>query len=124
MEIKALVANSSTDERKNIIRSLHEIGIRNVVEATDGQQAQQLAQQGKYDMVFAEFTTQKGSWDELVKAVRKTNSKLPIFMTAPKSQKIDELKKAYPTATNYLTMPFTAEQLRKTVRQHVPSLAV
>ena len=124
MEIKALVANSSADERKNIIRSLKEIGVRNVVEATDGREAQQLMQKGKFDMVFAEFTTQKSTWEELVKAVRKIDSKLPIFMTAPKSQKIDDLKKAYPTATNYLTMPFTTEQLRKTVSQHVPSLAV
>ena len=46
MEIKALVADSSTKVRKNITRSLKEIGVRNVVEATDTDQAIELVQEG------------------------------------------------------------------------------
>ena len=38
MEIKALVADSSNQTRKNIARSLKEIGVRNVVEANDTKQ--------------------------------------------------------------------------------------
>jgi two-component system chemotaxis response regulator CheY len=124
MEIKALVANSSKEARKNIVRSLKEIGVRNIVEATDRKQAEKLMQQGKIDMVFAEYTSQKAIWEEMVKAVRKIDSKLPIIMTAPQSEKIDELKQMYPTATCYLTMPFTTDQLRKTVTEYMPSLAV
>ena len=74
--------------------------------------------------VFAEYTSQKAIWEEMVKAVRKIDSKLPIIMTAPQSEKIDELKQMYPTATCYLTMPFTTDQLRKTVTEYMPSLAV
>jgi hypothetical protein len=44
-------------------------------------------------------------------------------VTAPQSKQMDELKKAYPTASNYLTMPFTTEQLQKAVAQCVPSIA-
>ncbi len=47
MEIKALVADSSAKARKNIIRSLKEIGVRKVTEATDGDQAIQLLQTGR-----------------------------------------------------------------------------
>jgi len=124
MEIKALVANSSNKERKNITQSLKEIGVRNVVEATDGKQAMELLQQGKYDVVFAEFNTQIGEGEELVKAFRKFDNKVPIIVTAPQSKKVDELKKACPNASKYLTTPFTTDQLRKTVSEYAPSIAV
>lgn len=124
MEIKALVADSSKKVRMNITRSLNEIGVRKVVEAADGAQAIELLKSGKFDVVFAELNTQIGEGEELVKAVRKMDGKLPIIVTAPQSKKIDELKKMCPNASNYLTMPFTTEQLRKTVCEYVPSLAV
>jgi two-component system chemotaxis response regulator CheY len=124
MEIKALVANSSNKERKNITRSLKEIGVANVVEATDGNQAMELLQTGKFDVFFAEYNTKISKDEELVKTVRTINGNLPIIVTAPQSKKMDELKKACPNASNYLTMPFTTDQLRTTVKQYVPSLAV
>jgi two-component system, chemotaxis family, chemotaxis protein CheY len=124
MECKVLVANRSKKERKNIIRSLNEIGVRDIVEATDNEKAMELAQQGKFAAVFTEFSTEIGQGEDWAKAVRKIDSNLPIIVTAPKSKKMEELKKAYPTASTYLMMPFTTEQLRKTVDQYVPSLAV
>jgi len=123
MEIKALVTDSSSKARKNITRTLKEIGVRNVVEATDGNQAVKLLETGKFDICFAEWNTQIGQGDELVKSFRRTNAKLPIVVTAPQSKQIEELKKTYPTASNYLNMPFTKEQLQKTVAQCVPSIA-
>ena len=83
MEIKALVADSSAKARKNIIRSLKEIGVRKVAEAADGDEAIQLLEKGTYDVVFAEWNTQVNSGEELVKALRKVNPKLPIIVTAP-----------------------------------------
>jgi two-component system chemotaxis response regulator CheY len=123
MEIKALVTDSSSKVRKNITRSLHEIGVRNIAEAIDGNQAIELMGTGKYDVIFAEWNTQFGEGQELVTAVRKMDGKLPIIVTAPQSKKIDELKKSCPSASNYLMTPFTTEQLRKTVGQYVPSIA-
>jgi two-component system chemotaxis response regulator CheY len=123
MEIKALVTDSSGKVRKNIIRSLKEIGVRDIVEATNGNEAVKLMEKGKFDVVFAEWNTQFGQGEELVKSFRRIDAKLPVVVTAPQSKQIDELKKTYPTASNYLTMPFTTEQLRKTVAQCVPSIA-
>ncbi|MEX2315941.1 MAG: response regulator [Pirellulales bacterium] len=123
MEIKALIADSSSKVRKNITNSLHEIGVRDVVEATDGNQAIKLLETGKYNMVFAEWNTQVGQGEELVTAFRRVDKKLPVIVTAPESKKTTDLKKEFPTASNYLTMPFTTEQLRKTVAQYVPTIA-
>jgi two-component system chemotaxis response regulator CheY len=123
MEIKALIADSSAKARKNIIRSLKEIGVRNVAEATDGDQAIQLLQKGTYDVVIAEWNTQINGGEELVKALRKLNAKMPVIVTAPPSKKPADLQKSCPNASNYLTLPFTTEQLRKTISEYVPSIA-
>jgi DNA-binding NtrC family response regulator len=122
MEIKALVANSSVECRKSITRSLNEMGVSGIAEANDRKQAMALLEKGKFDVVFAEYNTQNGDTEVLAKAVRKVNGKLPIIVTVPQS-KVEELKKACPTASNYLTMPFTTEQLRTTMRQCIPTIA-
>lgn len=124
MEIKALVTNSSNEARKNITRSLKAIGVCNVVEATDGKQALKLLESGKFDVCFAECASQIGPNDELIKSLRRTNANLPIIVTGPQSKQIDELKKMHPGASSYLTTPFTPEQLKKTVTDCVPSIAV
>lgn len=123
MEIKALVANSSKKELKNITKSLKEIGVQKVVEATDSKQTMEALEKGKFDVIFTEANPQCCEGEEFWKTARKNDSKLPIFVTAQPSKKMDELKKAYPNATNYVTMPLTKEQLKTTVGQYFPTLA-
>ena len=123
MEIKALVADSSAKARKNIIRSLKQIGVQNVAEANNGNEAIQLLETGTYDVVFAEWNTRIEGGENVVKAFRKRNSKLPVIVTAPPSKTPADLQKTFPEASNYLTLPLTTEQLRKTVSEYVPSIA-
>ena len=77
MEIKALVTDSSAKARKNIIRSLKEIGVRKVAEAADGDEAIQLLQKCTFDVVFAEWNTQIDGGEELITAFRKFAAKTP-----------------------------------------------
>lgn len=123
MEIKALVTDSNSKVRKNLTRSLKELGIKNVAEATDGCQAIEMLQKGKYDLVFAEYNAKTAQGDELVSSIRRTDAKTPIIVMAPQSKQMTELKQTCPTASSYLTTPFTTEQLKKTVAQCVPSIA-
>jgi two-component system chemotaxis response regulator CheY len=123
MDIKALVTDSSSEARKNITRSLKQIGVRKIVEAATGDEAVKLMEKGTFDIVFAECNTQIGKGEELVKSFRRNDAELPVIVMAPKSKQIDELKKTYPNASNFLTMPFTVEQLQKTIDQCVPSIA-
>lgn len=123
MEIKALVTDSNSKVRKNITRSLKEMGIKNVAEATDGRQAIEMLQQGKYDLVFAEWNTKTAQGEELVSTLRRTDAKMPIIVTAPRSKAMAEVKESCPTASTYLTTPFTTDQLKKSVCQCVPAIA-
>ena len=123
MEIKALIADSSAMVRRNIARSLNEIGVRNVVEAIDSNQAIELVEKNTFDVVFAEWNTQIGAGEELVQSFRKLDANMPIIVTAPPSRTPYDLQKSCPNASNYLTLPFTTEQLRKTVSEYIPSIA-
>ena len=123
MEIKALVTDSNSKVRKNITRSLKEMGIKNVAEATDGSQAVEMLEKGRYDIVFAEWNTKTSKGEELISTLRRSNSKMPIIVTAPQSKQLAELKQSCPTASNYLTTPFTTDQLKQKVCQCVPSIA-
>jgi two-component system, chemotaxis family, chemotaxis protein CheY len=123
MNVKALITDSSSKMRKNITRSLNEIGVRNVVEANDGNQAVELLKKDKFDIVFAEWNSMTDEGEQLVNTLRRTDAKMPIIVTAPQSKQVAELKESYPTASNYLTTPFTTEQLKKAVAQCAPSIA-
>ena len=123
MEIKALIADSSAMVRRNIARSLNEIGVWNVVEAIDSNQAIELVEKNTFDVVFAEWNTQIGGGEELITAFRKFADKTPIIVTAPHTKKLTDLQQNCPSASTYLQMPFTTEQLRKTISEYVPSIA-
>lgn len=123
MSYKALVTNSSSKERKNLTRSLKEIGVSQVVEAKDGEQAMELMAKNNFNVVFAEWNTQSPNENKFITALRSKNQTLPIIVTVPPSQMKDNFQKECPAATNYLTMPFTTEQLKKTVGQYVPTIA-
>ena len=121
MDIKVLVANSSTQERRNITQSLREIGVRNIVEANTGDEAVSGVQTDNFDIVFAEFNTKAGG-KGIVDAIRKIDGNLPIIVTAPQAQKLNNVKKTTPNASNYLTTPFTTQQLQQAIADFVPSL--
>jgi DNA-binding NtrC family response regulator len=71
----------------------------------------------------AEWNTQIGAGEELVKSFRKLDANMPIIVTAPHTKKLTDLQQNCPSASTYLQMPFTTEQLRKTVSEYVPSIA-
>ena len=45
----------------------------------------------KVDVVFAEWNTQIGQGEELVKSLRRTDAKLPVIVTAPTVVGFDQL---------------------------------
>jgi CheY-like chemotaxis protein len=122
MDIKVLVANGSAQVRKNIANSLQEIGVRSIVEVTTGDEAVNGLRSDNFDIVFAEFNTQTGG-QGIVEAVRQIDGNLPIIITAPKSQKLTQVKKNTPGASNYVTTPFNTQQLQQAIADFVPALA-
>jgi DNA-binding NtrC family response regulator len=123
MEIKALIGDSSATVRRNIARSLNEIGVQNIVDAIDSNQASEPVEKHTFAVGFAEWNTHIGAGEELVKSFRKLNANLPIIVTAPHKKKLTDLQQNCPSASTYLQMPFTTEQLRKAISEYMPSIA-
>lgn len=123
MEIKALVSDSNSQVRRNIARSLKELGVKDIAEADDASQAIEMCERGKFDIVFAEWNSRTAKGEELIGTLRNSNAGLPIIATVPQSKQLKDVKKSCPNASNYLVTPFTTDQFRKSVQECVPSLA-
>jgi two-component SAPR family response regulator len=106
-----------------LARSLNEIGLRKVLEATDWCRAIELVEKHTFDVAFAEWNARIGAGEELVQSFRKLDPNLPIVVTAPHTKTYIDLQQNCPSASTYLMVPFTTEQLRKTVSEYVPSIA-
>ena len=110
---KVLVADGSSKDRKNTIRSLKNIGVSGVKEATDGEQAIDLFKQSSFDAVFADLDLPAGRGLEVVREIRKSNQDVPIILTttAAESDLAQEAMRA--GASDILLKPFTADTLRE-----------
>jgi two-component system chemotaxis response regulator CheY len=98
-----------------ILRSLlHEIGLSNVQEATNGEDALQLLSTKKYDLILSDWNMEPMSGLELLRAVRSSpNTKnIPfIFITA--EGKVENVAVARAAGVSgYMIKPFNAVTLK------------
>ncbi len=123
MNIKILVADKSSEVRKNFTRSLKEIGVQNVMEAGDANTAINLLKQEQFNAVLADGKIQIESGKGLVEEIRHIDSNVPIILTANPADYSTEFKPEHPSASAYLTKPFTTQSLREKLQQLVPAIA-
>jgi two-component system chemotaxis response regulator CheY len=109
--------------RRIIIRSLEEIGMAEVVEANDGEEA--IAEFAKHDfaLVLTDWNMPKKNGLELIQAIRATGSKVPIIMITTESEKARVFTAIEAGVSDYLIKPFDAETLRGKVEKHLGAIA-
>jgi two-component system chemotaxis response regulator CheY len=110
--MKVLVVDDSGVMRKIIIRSLMAVGVSDVVEASDGQEAFQAFQSEPFDLVLTDWNMPVRNGLELVTDIRSTGSKIPIMMVTTEAQKSQVITAIQAGVTDYLTKPFENETLR------------
>ncbi len=122
MNLTTLVADDSRVMRRIIIRALNEIGLTEVVEANDGDEA--LAEFAKQDigLVLTDWNMPKKSGLEVIQGIRATGSKVPIIMITTESEKARVFSAIEAGVTDYLIKPFDAETLRGKVEKHLGSI--
>ena len=123
MNIKVLVANTSSKVRENITRSLKEIGVQNVMEAGDANTAINLLKQEQFNAVLADGKIQTESGKGIVEEIRHIDSNVPIILTANLADCSTEFELKRSSAYRYLTKPFTTKNLRDKLQQLVPAIA-
>jgi len=114
---KVLVADDSITMRKIIIRSLNAVGVTEIVEAGDGNEA--LAKFGTepFDLVLTDWNMPNKSGLELVKDLRGQGAKQPILMVTTEAEKSRVLEAIQAGVSDYLVKPFTADVLREKLQK-------
>ncbi len=123
MNIKVLVADTSSKVRENFTRSLKEIGVQNIMEAGDANTAINLLKQEQFNAVLADGKIQTETGKSLVEEIRHIDSNVPIILTANPADCSTEFELKDSSTYRYLTKPFTTQRLRDKLQQLVPAIA-
>ena len=110
--MKVLVADDSGIMRKIIIRSLNSVGVTDIVEAANGQEAIDKYKQTPVDLILTDWDMPEKSGLDVVVEIRATGSNVPIIMVTTEAQKGRVIAAIQAGVNDYLTKPFEADDLR------------
>ena len=110
--MKVLVADDSGIMRKIIIRSLNSVGVTDIVEAANGQEAIDKYMQTPVDLILTDWDMPEKSGLDVVVEIRAIGSNVPIIMVTTEAQKGQVIAAIQAGANDYLTKPFDADDLR------------
>ncbi|MCE3016566.1 MAG: response regulator [Pirellula sp.] len=110
--MKVLVADDSGIMRKIIIRSLNAVGVSDIVEAADGQEAIDAYKAEPVDLILTDWNMPNKSGLDVVTEIRALGSTVPIIMVTTEAQKSQVIAAIQAGVSDYLTKPFEADDLR------------
>ena len=110
--MKVLVADDSGIMRKIIIRSLKAIGVNDIVEAANGQEAIDAYKATPVDLILTDWNMPEKSGLDVVTEIRALDSLVPIIMVTTEAQKGQVIAAIQAGVNDYLTKPFEADDLR------------
>ena len=119
MSLKVLVADDSGTMRKIIIRSLEAVGVQNVIEARDGDEAITLFQQGGIDLVLTDWNMPGKTGLDVVRGIRASDAKVPVIMVTTEAEKARVMAAIEAGVSDYLVKPFQADALRAKLQKFV-----
>jgi two-component system chemotaxis response regulator CheY len=101
--------------RKIIIRALNALGISEITEAADGEQALQLFGQGTFDLVLTDWNMPHRTGLEVLEGIRAAGSQVPVVMITTEAEKRRVLDAIRAGVSDYLIKPFDPEALREKI---------
>ena len=110
--MKVLVADDSGIMRKIIIRSLNAVGVSDIVEAADGQEAIDAYKAEPVDLILTDWNMPNKSGLDVVTEIRALGATVPIIMVTTEAQKSQVIAAIQAGVSDYLTKPFEADDLR------------
>lgn len=110
--MKVLVADDSGIMRKIIIRSLKAVGVSEIVEAANGQEAIDAFKAEPVDLILTDWNMPEKSGLDVVTEIRALGSQVPIIMVTTEAQKGQVIAAIQAGVNDYLTKPFEADDLR------------
>jgi two-component system, chemotaxis family, chemotaxis protein CheY len=118
--MKVLVADDSGIMRKIIIRSLKAVGVSDIVEAANGQEAIDAYKASPADLILTDWNMPEKSGLEVVTEIRALGSQVPIIMVTTGAQKGQWISAIRAGVDDYLIKPFEADDLQAKLDKFVP----
>ena len=115
--MRVLVADDDKSMQHLVVHLLNTIGIREVFEACDGEEALSLFQQDEFDFVVVDWEMPGRSGVEVIRAIRATGSQVPIIMVTVKAEKDQVLEAIQAGASDFLAKPFEADTLKSKMKR-------
>ena len=113
--MKILLIEDEPDLRKSIKQYLHQEGY--VVEsAADFLKAEEKVNEYEYDCILVDITLPKGSGLDIIKQLKKNNSKAGIIIISAKNSSDDKIVGLDLGADDYLAKPFNLAELNSRVK--------
>ncbi len=121
MSPKVLIADDSGVMRKIIIRILKLIGVEDIVEAVDGEDALAKFTPGEYQLVLTDWNMPGKTGLDVIKGVREVDKDVCLIMITTEAEKRRVLAAIRAGVNDYLTKPFEASSLREKLEKHLGS---
>ena len=125
MSMRVLVVDDDKSMRELVVRLLNAIGISEIVEASDGEQALVLFEQEEFDLVVIDWEMPGRTGVEVIRVIRTKGCQVPILMVTVRTEKEEVLEAIQAGATDFLAKPFKADVLREKLNRlcrHVDAL--
>jgi DNA-binding response OmpR family regulator len=87
--------------------------------ATDGAEGERLALAGTHALVILDVMLPARSGIEVLEEIRRADPALPVIMLTARAQVADKVRGLDAGATDYITKPFSVEELLARVRAHL-----
>ncbi len=113
MSPRVLVADDSSTMRRIIIRSLAAVGVSDVAEAADGDEAVSLFQQGGIDLILTDWNMPGKDGLEVLKEIRAQDAEIPVIMVTTEAERGHVMEAIRAGVSDYLVKPFAADVLRE-----------
>ncbi|KWT84079.1 chemotaxis protein CheY [Candidatus Magnetominusculus xianensis] len=113
--MKILVVDDFATMRRIIKNILKQLGMNEVEEAEDGEQAFKKLQTGKFDFLITDWNMPNCTGLELLKMVRSDpNLKaMPVLMVTAEAEKEQVVEAIKAGVNNYVMKPFTSDVLKQ-----------
>ena len=125
MTFKVLVVDDQLTMREVCRLALQEMGVRNIIDAENGDDAFKKATTQPLDMIISDFNMPGMDGLGLLRAVRGHPAvrKLPFILVTGRGDNALVVSAAQAGVNNYIVKPFTAEMLREKVEAVVGKLS-
>ncbi|SOD90226.1 response regulator [Caenispirillum bisanense] len=123
-DIRILLVDDHLSMRNLTRYSLQQIGIRNVTEARNGQEALDALAVNRYDLIISDWNMDIVDGLQLLKALRANplTQRTPFIMSTANKDRAKVAEAVQAGVNNYIVKPFNVETLRKKIEQVIGAL--